>query len=443
MIGRSRDWMSLVCLRTVSASIVLLAGVASAQSPLKIDFSRMPDEQPLQDGWLAFVGEGTDIFTESYPSNELAGPDQTVMVTIEGNTHWRDYRAATGDFEPLSDLLSDGPLCNAPCTMIVTLENLLDGSYLLTAYFHTTQFGPQDGRPFTPFEIRLTDGLVNDALIDAEKFMSDDTSDELSTEEIPFTVVDGSPVQLILEKLSPTNDHMALPGFELAASSTEPRLMPGDADQDLDFDQLDLVRVQIAAKYLTGQRATWGDGDWDGAPGGSVGNPPPGDGLFNQLDIIGALSGGVYLTGRYAAIAAEGVGGDSQTSVGYNAQTGEVWVDASAGAELTSINIDSAGGVFTGDPAQNLGGSFDNDTDGNIFKATFGGSFGSISFGAVAQPGLSQDFLTNDLMVVGSLAGGGALGDVDLVYIAIPEPSAILLLGPGLAAMLTTRRRRR
>jgi len=32
--------------------------------------------------------------------------------------------------------------------------------------------------------------------------------------------------------------------------------------------------------------------------------------------------------------------------------------------------MDSATGIFAGSPAQNLGGSFDNDADGNIFKAT-------------------------------------------------------------------------
>ena len=57
-------------------------------------------------------------------------------------------------------------------------------------------------------------------------------------------------------------------------------LLAGDADQDMDFDQLDLVQVQVAAKYLTGQAATWGEGDWDGAPGGTPGNPPAGDGLL-------------------------------------------------------------------------------------------------------------------------------------------------------------------
>ena len=99
------------------------------------------------------------------------------------------------------------------------------------------------------------------------------------------------------------------------------RLQAGDADQDLDFDQLDLVKVQIAAKYLTGQAATWGEGDWNGAPGGSPGSPPPGNGLFDQLDIVAALSAGVYLTGPYAAITDGGREGDAQTSIVYDPKT--------------------------------------------------------------------------------------------------------------------------
>jgi hypothetical protein len=215
----------------------------------------------------------------------------------------------------------------------------------------------------------------------------------------------------------------------------ETKLQPGDADQDLDFDQLDLVRVQIAAKYLTGQAATWGDGDWNGAPGGQKGMPPAGNGRFDQLDIIAALNAGKYLTGPYAALAnANGVRGDGQTSIIYNAGTGEVAVDAPAGTNLTSVNIDSAARIFTGAPAQNLGGSFDNDSDGNIFKATFGSSFGSLSFGNVAQAGLSQQFVLGDLTAVGSLAGGGALGNVDLIY--IPEPAACVLGIVGVASLL-------
>jgi hypothetical protein len=205
-----------------------------------------------------------------------------------------------------------------------------------------------------------------------------------------------------------------------------PFLYAGDADQDLDFDQLDLVHVQIGGKYLSGQTASWGEGDWNGAPGGYPGNPPQGDGLFNQLDIIAAQQAGVYLTGSYAVVEPNGQANDGQTSILYNAGSGELAVDAPAGTELTSINIDSVAGIFTGSTAENLGGSFDNDADNNVFKATFGGSFGSLSFGNVAQPGLAENFLLGDLTVVGSLAGGGALGNVDLIY--IPEPSSFVLL---------------
>ena len=117
------------------------------------------------------------------------------------------------------------------------------------------------------------------------------------------------------------------------------QLQAGDADQDLQFDQFDLIQVQVASKYLSGQAATWGQGDWDGAPGGSQGNPPTGDGLFNQLDIVAAQAAALYLTGPYAALPPDGQAGDSQASVGYDANTGEVFVDAPAGVELTSINI--------------------------------------------------------------------------------------------------------
>ena len=110
------------------------------------------------------------------------------------------------------------------------------------------------------------------------------------------------------------------------------------------------------------------------------------------------------------------------------------------GVELTSINIDSAAGIFTGDAAQNLGGSFDNDADANIFKATFGSSFGSLSFGNVAQAGLSEEFVADDLTVVGSLAGGGDLGPVDLVY--VPEPSTVWLLLLAIGSLLVFRHQR-
>ena len=44
--------------------------------------------------------------------------------------------------------------------------------------------------------------------------------------------------------------------------------------------------------------------------------------------------------------------------------------------------------------------SFDNDGDGNIFKAIFGSGFASLSFGNVAQSGLSEEFVLGDLTVI-------------------------------------------
>ena len=57
-------------------------------------------------------------------------------------------------------------------------------------------------------------------------------------------------------------------------------------------------------------------------------------------------------------------------------------------------------------------------------------TFASLSFGNVAQAGLAEPFLLDDLTVVGSLAGGGDLGPVDLIY--VPEPSTLLLVAWGL-----------
>ena len=151
------------------------------------------------------------------------------------------------------------------------------------------------------------------------------------------------------------------------------------------------------------------------------------------------MTSGVYLKGPYAALSGPVGTGDGNATLIYDAGTGQLAVEV-PGTELSSLNIQSAASIFTGDPAENLGGDFDNDSDDNIFKATFGGSFGSLSFGNVAQAGLSEQFVIDDLTVDGSLAGGGTIGAVDLRY--IPEPSTVMLLGLGLLGALIMRRRR-
>ena len=225
----------------------------------------------------------------------------------------------------------------------------------------------------------------------------------------------------------------AISAFPVAAQESRGKelvavLQAGDSTQNLEFDSHDFVITLQHAKYLTGPTATWEQGDWNGAPGGSPGSPPPGDEVFNQTDLIASIMNGLYLTGPYAAggsatplpplVVSGGSVGDGQTSIIYNWTTGELAVDPPSGVQLSSLHVVSPAGIFTGVPAEQLGGFFDNDTDTAIFKATFAATFGAISFGAVAPLALSEASLLGDLRVEGSLGDGGGLGPVDLVYLA-------------------------
>jgi hypothetical protein len=156
-----------------------------------------------------------------------------------------------------------------------------------------------------------------------------------------------------------------------------------------------------------------------------VGRPPAGDGVFDQIDIIAALRTETYLTGPYKATEVVDHVADGNVSIGYNAESGEIWTETSGAVELTSINICSLSGVFTAQAPDNLGGAFDIDTDSTIFKATFGGNFGSLSFGDVAKTGLSAEYVMSDITVMGSTAEGRALEQINVIY--VPEPTAWLL----------------
>ena len=66
--------------------------------------------------------------------------------------------------------------------------------------------------------------------------------------------------------------------------------LSGDANGDLEFNQLDIAEVLAAGHYLSDQPAVWDEGDWNN------------DGLFNQLDIVAAQQVAIYLTGPYAGL---------------------------------------------------------------------------------------------------------------------------------------------
>ena len=82
---------------------------------------------------------------------------------------------------------------------------------------------------------------------------------------------------------------------------------------------------------------------------------------------------------------------------------------------------------------EETGGTLAADSSGNGHDAEY-------VDGVDLQQPSAEDVVANDLTVIGSLDGGGGLGDVDLVY--IPEPSTVALLVLGLAGTLATRRRK-
>jgi hypothetical protein len=134
-------------------------------------------------------------------------------------------------------------------------------------------------------------------------------------------------------------------------SDSSPQLMAGDADQDLDFDQFDLVQVQVAGKYLTGQPATWGEGDWNGAPAEFLVRVPEGDGVFNQLDIVAAQQAGLYLSGPYAADRPGDTARESPVSVDKDVILAESWIEPLPEPGLTSIDTTESAYVAVPEPS--------------------------------------------------------------------------------------------
>jgi hypothetical protein len=67
---------------------------------------------------------------------------------------------------------------------------------------------------------------------------------------------------------------------------------------------LDLIKMLAAGEYLTGQLATWGEGDHNGTPAAdcTFTNPPVGNGLFDQQDITAMLNTGLNLEPPYSAL---------------------------------------------------------------------------------------------------------------------------------------------
>ena len=208
-------------------------------------------------------------------------------------------------------------------------------------------------------------------------------------------------------------------------------LMAGDANQDYRFDEADFILAFKAGKFETSEPANWAEGDWNGAPGGTAGDPPAGDGIFDSSDFVVAFVGQTYLTGPYS----DGAGpaqnelapvtpdADNAVEIFYESLTGNLRIESDS--PLSTFHLFSQEGVFLGpdDPLtndarhHNLFGLFDNYTNHGFFKLDPGG-FSSLEFtsdfgmGVIIQPGLSDEFLSNDLRADGAFITGGGIGEV-------------------------------
>jgi hypothetical protein len=198
-----------------------------------------------------------------------------------------------------------------------------------------------------------------------------------------------------------------------------PRLQPGDANRDFWFDQHDLILVAKGGKFETGQPANWEQGDWNGAPGGSVAAPPPGDGVCNRADLERARASGLYRTGPYAMgepgprwqiqPVVQKIPG-AEVVVHYDASTGSLRM-STLGVGVTSINLFSVERRFQGPRPASLTGEFDVFDAQDIFHFDLNG-FHEIDFGPVLAPHLPWKELVRQSFVDGSRLGGGGLGDV-------------------------------
>lgn len=130
--------------------------------------------------------------------------------------------------------------------------------------------------------------------------------------------------------------------------------------------------------------------------------------------------------------------GDDIVSLIYDPASGNLKLDA-AGVKVTTLEIQSAAGMFTGSaPAGLVSPPFDVFSPKKYFLLKTTG-IGDTDLGNVLPTGLSGQALGADLSVNGSKLPSGGLGAVNLNV--VPEPSSLALLVLGGLGMLRIRRK--
>jgi len=206
----------------------------------------------------------------------------------------------------------------------------------------------------------------------------------------------------------------------------------GDTDGDRQIGGGDIENILAANKFGKSEEelraeetwpAVWREGDFSG------------DGLVGGTDIQAILATNLFGAGTYAGMLPEvGDGGDVVLRVsedGLYLDTGHV--------ALNGYVLTSRAGVFTGDPADNLG-LFREDTDHQItgnFAFTLAGRH---CLGDVIGDEFAEVNLSDDLTFTYTVAGQAGIHYATLV---VPEPGTAAMLMAGLLGLLVIRRNRK
>ena len=147
-----------------------------------------------------------------------------------------------------------------------------------------------------------------------------------------------------------------------------------------------------------------------------------------------------------AEIALTGAAGDDIPTLVYTPEEGTLLfnhpTDEAGANAVTTLEIvwSGEGDFFTGEKPASFAGLFDVWTGGKAFRLDPAGFTSQGPWGVASN--VSADAFGAGITVSGSFAGGGALTPDAMVVAAVPEPSALSLLGIACLGLLRLRRRK-